>query len=331
MYKLSDIFGNKNTIEKMISAVKRKKLSHSYLITGSPGTGKTLLANIFAKMIQCESETESLPCLLCSSCKSFDTENHPDIIYVVPTKKKVIGIDDIREQIISKALTKPYKYNYKIFIIENADTLSEQAQNALLKTLEEPPHYVIFIMTAVSAKSMLPTVLSRSVILKTQEICSADISAFLCSKLSIDKEKADFYGEYARGSIGEALKIASSEDFVSMRQVIFDIISSAKNSSPAEFTEHAKTLEKYKASPEFLDIFIMYYRDLMVIKLTGNTHNIIQKDKAEFLLEEAKKETSQNISDKLEAVLNAKKELSANANFILCMEVMLIKIKEKTI
>ena len=330
MYRPSEIFGNKSTIEKMSSAVKSGQISHSYIITGSPGTGKTLLANIFAKMLQCEDMSGPLPCLKCSSCNVFDSGNHPDVIYVLPAKKKAIGIDDIREQVLSKTITKPYKYSRKIFIIENADTLSAEAQNSLLKTLEEPPEYVVFIMTALSSKALLPTVLSRSVILKTEELHAEDISRYLSEKLGVPAHKAAFYGEYARGSIGEAIKLSSSEEFSEMHSLVFDILASARTADMTTFTNNVSLLEKYRHNPEFLDIFTAFYRDLMVIKLIGNTDHIIQKDKADFLLAEAKKETSQNISDKLEAVLKAKKELSSNVNFSLCVELMLMKIKEKT-
>ncbi|MBQ2678670.1 MAG: DNA polymerase III subunit [Firmicutes bacterium] len=330
MYSLSDIFGNRNTIEKMSSAVKSGQISHSYIITGSPGTGKTLLANIFAKMIQCEDKSGSIPCLHCSSCNVFDSGNHPDVIYVVPTKRKAVGIDDIRTQVLVKAATKPYKYSRKVFIIENADTLTAEAQNSLLKTLEEPPEYVVFIMTAVSARALLPTVLSRSVILKTEELPAKEISKYLAEKLGIPEDKASFYGEYARGSIGEAVKLSSSEEFSEMHRLVFDILASARTSDITTFTGNVSLLEKYKQNPEFLDIFTLFYRDLMIIKLIGNTDYIIQKDKADFLTAEARKETSQNISDKLEAVLKAKKELASNVNFNLCVELMLMKIKEKT-
>ena len=331
MYRLSDIFGNRNTIEKMSSAVKSGQISHSYIISGSAGTGKTLLANIFAKMIQCEDKSGEIPCLHCSSCSVFDSGNHPDVIYVVPTKRKVIGIDDIRDQVLLKTITKPYKYSRKVFIIENADTLSAEAQNALLKTLEEPPEYVVFILTALSEKALLPTVLSRSVILKTEELPANEIARYLSEKTGIPADKAEFYGEYARGSIGEAIKLSSSEDFAEMHNLVFNILASARTADLTEFLNNTALLEKYKQNPEFLDIFTLYYRDLMIIKLIGDTKHIIQKDKADFLSAEAAKETPQNISDKLEAVLKAKKELSSNVNFNLCIEVMLMKIKEKTI
>ncbi|MEI3523193.1 MAG: hypothetical protein V8Q36_03205 [Anaerotignum sp.] len=132
----------------------RGTVSHAYLLTGSSGSGKRLIADTFAKTLQCEAGGTE-PCGHCRSCSAFDSGNHPDIVYVRPAKK-TLGVDDVREQILEDVSLKQYRYRYKIYIVEQADTMTVQAQNALLKTLEEPPAYAVFLLLAENQTAFLP-------------------------------------------------------------------------------------------------------------------------------------------------------------------------------
>ena len=159
MYTFREIWGNSALVRHLQTAAAGGRVSHAYLFTGGAGAGKRMFANTFAKALQCEGAGER-PCCTCASCTAFDSGNHPDVIYV-RTEKKSIGVDEIREQILETVNLKPYRFACKIYIMENADTMTVQAQNALLKTLEEPPVYARFLLLAERAEAFLPTILSR--------------------------------------------------------------------------------------------------------------------------------------------------------------------------
>ena len=136
-------------------------MSHAQILVGEADSVRAL-ANTLAKGMNCiETNNPEIPCGQCISCRVFETGNHPDTFYVVKTKQSSIGVDDVREQIIEPMATKPYGYNYKVFIVDKAETLTPAAQSALLKTIEEPAPCGFFLFLAPNEYSFLPTVLSR--------------------------------------------------------------------------------------------------------------------------------------------------------------------------
>ncbi|MCL2604530.1 MAG: hypothetical protein FWD90_08620 [Defluviitaleaceae bacterium] len=138
-----------------------KHVSHAYVIEGDQSES----VNAFAKTLNCLEEGETA-CGGCISCRVFDSGNHPDTLYVVGTKSSSIGVDDVRSQVVTQMATKPFYYKYKVFIIDKAETLTPAAQNALLKTIEEPASYGVFLLLTNQIEAMLDTVLSRCVVIK---------------------------------------------------------------------------------------------------------------------------------------------------------------------
>ena len=170
---------------------------HTFIYTGKLNSFEH--ARSFARGLNCiEGKNVSAynvsSCGKCMSCITFESNNNPDVFYVTPTKTKTIGVDDVRAQIITPMSSKPFKYKYKIFITENAELLTPQAQNALLKTIEEPMPYGIFLFAVKDTYSFLPTVLSRAAIVKTDEAGEPDakvksLAADILNKVS----KANVY------------------------------------------------------------------------------------------------------------------------------------------
>ena len=156
MVGFNNIIGHDEIIRHMKNAIKTGKVSHSYILTGEPGSGKKLMAGTFAMTLQCEAGGEE-PCQKCDSCKKAMGKNHPDIIMVSHEKPGVITIDEIREQVIHDVSVKPYCSPYKIYIVPDAHMMNPQAQNALLKTIEEPPEYAV-IMPVSYTHLTLPTI-----------------------------------------------------------------------------------------------------------------------------------------------------------------------------
>jgi hypothetical protein len=173
-----------------------KHISHAYIIEGE--TGLLEAAITFAKTLNCLEKGES-PCGGCISCRVFESGNHPDTLYVTGTKKASIGVEDVREQVVKQMATKPFFYTYKVFIIDKAETLTPAAQNALLKTIEEPAPFGVFLLLTTQIEAMLPTVLSRCVVVKNfdrMEKIDADIQT-LASEILETAHKQDILGAMA--------------------------------------------------------------------------------------------------------------------------------------
>ena len=147
MGSFKDVVGHKDIIKYIGNAVMEDRVSHAYILNGERGSGKKMLASLFAMTLLCEKHRPD-PCNECHSCIQAESGNHPDIIRVTHEKPNTISVDDIREQVNNTIDIKPYQGLYKIYIIPEADRMTAQAQNALLKTIEEPPKYaVIFLLT----------------------------------------------------------------------------------------------------------------------------------------------------------------------------------------
>ena len=193
------------------------KVSHAYLFGGESGSGKKMMASLFAMTLQCEKHGVE-PCMECPSCKKAQSQNHPDIIYVKHEKPNTISIDEIREQLINDVMIKPYSSPYKIYIIDEAQKLTLQAQNALLKILEEPPDYGVFLILSTNAERLLPTIRSRCAELQLGPVAQDEALPFLRQNAP-DKPDGVLRAAYLRagGFLGQALTLlqdAEDEPFV---------------------------------------------------------------------------------------------------------------------
>ena len=142
-----EIVGHEQIVTHLKSAMKLGKVSHAYILSGEKGCGKKLLADVFAETLQCE-KGGTEPCGSCHSCVQARSGNHPDIIHLMHEKPNSISVDDVRQQIVNDVLVKPYSGKYKIYIVPDAEKMTAAAQNALLKTIEEPPAYAVILLLA---------------------------------------------------------------------------------------------------------------------------------------------------------------------------------------
>jgi len=302
---VAGMIGNERIAGRVKSAVGSGRVSHAYIFDGPSGIGKTTAANFFAKSLQCprpDMSSRAIYCGTCPSCRSFDGGNHPDVFYPVPTKTKFLGVDDVREQVVAAARVKPYAYPYKIYILENADATSAAAQNALLKILEDPPEYCVFMLLANSSAAFLPTVISRCVLMRLVPLPEETLRLELEKRGTPD---ADIYAAHAQGLLGRALKLAGSENFRVMRDEMTGLADGIERMELDRVFAQFSTLEKYKSQiQDALEILLLYYRD----RLTADT-GAVSKRLADF-----------------DAIVQAKDALRHNANFQLAMEVLLIKL-----
>ena len=217
MGSFKDVVGHKDILKYISSAVENNRVSHAYILNGERGSGKRMLANLFATTLLCESGN-SEPCGKCHSCRQAESGNHPDIIRVTHEKPNSISVDDIRTQVNNTVDIKPYQGPYKVYIIPQADLMTPQAQNAILKTIEEPPAYAVILLLTENAEILLPTIRSRCVMLKLRNIKDQLIKKYLMEQMEIPDYKADVCVAFAQGNMGRAIMLATSEHFNEIKE-----------------------------------------------------------------------------------------------------------------
>lgn len=330
MSGFKDIIGHEQVIEHLQNAVRMDKVSHAYIISGDKGTGKNLLANMFAMTLQCE-EGKDEPCLKCSSCKRALSKNHPDIISIVHEKPNSIGVEDIREQLVGDIQVKPYSSPYKIYIIKDAEKLTIQAQNALLKTIEEPPAYGIIMMLTTNADAFLPTILSRCMTLHLKVVPDNMVRGYLMDKYQIPDYQAKISAAFAQGNIGKAIRLATSDKFQEIKNEALLLLKHAKEMELHELIEAVKQISEYKLEIEdYLDLLMIWYRDVLLFKATNDPTDLVFKDEVRDIRAQAKSAGYEGIELILEALDKAKARLRANVNFDLTMELLFLTIKENS-
>lgn len=330
MSGFKDVVGHRNIIEYIGNAVTSDTVSHAYILNGQKGSGKKLLANLFAMSIQCENRQEDGDaCCKCRSCKQAMSGNQPDIIRVTHDKTKTISVDDIREQVNNDIVIKPYSSKYKIYIIPDADMMSVQAQNALLKTIEEPPEYAVIMLLAENADMLLPTIRSRCVMLKLRNIKDQLVKKYLVEQLDIPEYKADICVAFAQGNMGKAISLANSEYFNEIRSSAVNLLIRIDSMQPDELEEAVKECVEYKLGIEdYLDIIAAWYRDVLIYKATKCVDRVAFSDQIKYIKERAEKSSYEGIEVILNGIEKAKARLKANVNFELVMELLLLVIKE---
>lgn len=328
MSGFDSIVGHREIIEHLQNAIKTDKVSHAYIFNGETGCGKKLIATMFAATLQCEEQGID-PCLKCASCKRELGKNHPDIINVVHEKPGSIGIDEIREQITSDVEIKPYYGPYKIYIISDAHLLTLQAQNALLKTIEEPPRYAIILLLTNNADALLPTITSRCVILTFKAVGDSLVKNYLMEKLRIPDYQADVDAALAQGNIGRAEKIATSQAYSELSENALQILKHGNEMELFELVEVIKELTHDKQSVyDYLDLFLVWFRDVLLFKATREVDSLVYKHELNDIKERARSSSYEGLEKILEAIEKAKVRLQANVNFDLVMELLFLTIRE---
>lgn len=328
MTSFKDVVGHKDIIRYLQSVVKEDKVSHAYIMNGEKGSGKKMLAKLFAMTLLCEKGGAD-PCTSCHSCIQAESDNHPDIITVSHEKPNSIGVDDIREQVNNTIDIKPYQSHYKIYIIPQADMMTVQAQNALLKTIEEPPHYAVIILLTENAEMLLPTINSRCVMLKLRNIKDTLIRKYLMEKFEVPDYKADICTAFAQGNVGKAIMLANSEHFNEIREEAVHLMQHVHDMEISEIVQAVTRASVYKLEiTDYLDIIMIWYRDVLLYKATKDADRVVLRDQINYMKEQAKKSSYEGIELILESLEKAKARLKANVNFDLVMELLFLTIKE---
>lgn len=319
----SQIIGHEKIIESLNKSIEDGNINHSYLFEGDEGLGKKMMAISFAKTLLCK-EQKKEPCNICSSCVKFDRGNHPDFKTIKP-EKGVIKKGDV-EALIKSVATAPFESKKKVFIIDDCHNMNREAMNSLLKTLEEPPEYIIIILITSNANNLLPTILSRLINIKFYPIKTKKIVKFLMANYNKMENEAEFIANFTKGSIGKAIMLSSSEEFFQKRNEIINLIDNLLLGDKIKALTSIDFFNDNKEDiDEVLDIILFWFRDLLIYKSIGDNNLIINKDKIEFLSKESFMDFNK-INDIIDRVQLTKEDLKRNINFQLSIETMLLNI-----
>lgn len=327
MKAFEKIIGNEDAKNYFKKAVEEKQLSHSYIFEGAYGVGKNTFALELAKFILCEEKEGDKPCNECKSCSMINASTHPDVIHI-EKDTKITKVETIRENIVREMDIKPYQSDYKIIIVKAADSMSIQGQNAMLKTIEEPPSYGIIILVCENLASLLPTIKSRCIVVRFNPIDKEQMRRYLQSK-GINGIQQEVFEQISNGSIGVINDILQDETYLEIRKQSINYLSRLEKAQIMEIYEIVKEITDDKENIErLLEFWLLWYRDIAVVKAT-NSSNLYYKDYQQQLLDMSSKLTYNKVSQNIEFIKKAILDIRQNIYSTFVIENLLLKLKER--
>ncbi|MBQ7535933.1 MAG: DNA polymerase III subunit delta' [Stomatobaculum sp.] len=328
MLNFSDILGQDAVKRHFTAAVVSDRVSHAYMLTGEAGMGKSALAGAFAAMLLCERDPLH-PCGVCHACRQVSADTHPDLIRVTHEKPNSISVEEVRRQICAEAVIRPFSGKKRIFIVPEAEKMTPQAQNALLKTIEEPPEYVVILLLTESEEALLETIRSRCVKLKMRPVPEQILRKALQSREDISEETIPLAVSFARGVPGKALEMAQSEEFRQRCALYRRTMEQLPGGSVSSMLEAAVSIrEADPGMEEFFSYVRMYCRDLLVLKKDRREKNLIFSEQAETLTRAAGEMTLRGAGRILDELEQTEDRLRANVSGELALEMLLEEIRE---
>ena len=231
---------------------------------------------------------------------------------------------------IHDVAVKPYCSPHKIYIIPDAEMMTVQAQNALLKTIEEPPEYAVIILLTSNIDALLPTIQSRCIRLDLKVVDDSLVKKYLMERLHVPDYQAEIDASFAQGSIGRAKDAATSEEFSAMTENALKILKYVNTMEVYELADEINSLSGEKQNiGDYLDIFQFWFRDVLMFKATQEVDNLVFKQEINYIKEQASQRSYENLEKILEALEKTKVRLRANVNFELALELLFLTIRER--
>lgn len=325
MELFQDIRGHEDIKKYFKKAIQTDKISHSYIFEGPKGVGKKMMAMSLAKALLCQGEDR--PCGKCKACTLVEAGTHPDIIKV-DKDTRTTKIDTIREQVVKNMDIKPYQGPYKIIIVTEADTVTIEGQNAMLKTIEEPPSYGMIILITENLAKLLPTIKSRCIQLRFNPLNQTQIMEYL-QGYPISEVQKEIYAQFAEGSIGTAKKLIEDEDFLEERRTSINYLLDLQKADLMQMYNIQKSIcEDKEFISSLLEFWLLWYRDLAILKATGEG-NLYYLDYKTHLLDMASKLTYNTIDRHIKLIKDATMQINQNIYPTFVIENLLLKIKER--
>lgn len=322
------IIGQQDIIFNLKKSIENGRVGHAYIFNGPAGIGKKTVARAFAGILLCGNSKRSAACGKCVSCRLYKEGSNPDFM-VIEAPGTSIGVDAIRqmqEDIIKKPLYSPKK----VYLISEAEKMTVQAQNCLLKTLEEPPGYAVIILTTTGYDALLETLRSRSVRYDFRKNSEKEVREALIRNFGTSPANTDFIVSYSAGIIGKALELAGTDGFSELRDNAIDFLFKIRKPRLYSVFEIYHFFEENKSRLEtILDIMLTVYRDMLVLRKTGNEYLLINSDKKDIILDNIHDFSAEKLLTDINTLETARKNIRQNANFQLSIEVMLMELQEE--
>jgi len=376
MHSFANLIDKRQIKTHIETVVKNNKPAHAYIISGEEGAGKKYTAKLFAKALLCEKlnkdksqisffdndeneDTESGEfevCCNCTACMQIEADTHADVKIIYPSKTMTIGVDDIREQIVTDIDLKPFSASRKIYIVPNAHEMTIQSQNALLKTLEEPPEYAIIFLLSNNNGMFLDTIMSRCIELPIFPVPEKIIRNYLTNDMGLTEYNAFIAASFCAGNIGKAIKISMDNVFEERLNKTTKLFYETINTGNEDY--YKKTIGEIKSEvdeilllsadddegkktkkdeknvliknsiPEFFDILLYIIRDIAIYKSSGDENKLILKNQRDTIVEIAKGigfDKITKIKNKLDVTKN---RIHANIKYDIVLEMFWMDIKE---
>jgi DNA polymerase-3 subunit delta' len=322
-----DMLGHEWAVELLQGHVARSEVRHAYLFSGSQGVGRRTLALRLAQALNCPQPPEpGIPCLQCRTCRQIDRMEHPDLAVVAAEQVGgTLKVDQVRELQHSLSLA-PYAARYRVAILLRFEEAHISAANALLKTLEEPPQQVVLILTAESAESLLPTIVSRCEVLRLRPLALQEVSQGLQERWGIASEESRLLAHIAGGRPGYALRLHQNPELLELRKAWLDDHTRMLGASRVERFAYAEALAKDRnVLGSALQVWASLWRDVM-IQASGAAAPIANLDRSEEVGDLAERYGLDGARQTL-AVLNRTLDLlGRNANARLASEVLMLDL-----
>lgn len=326
MYRYSEALCQERIINYLKKIRSTKSISHAYIIQDEFSENAKTIAYAFAMSLHCQKGGVEA-CYDCHACKQILKNNHPDLIYVEAQNQKSISVGDIREKVNDTVEIKPYSSLYKVYIIDKADSMTVQAQNALLKTMEEPPEYAVIILIAQSLDRFLPTIKSRCIKLHISLISNRVILEKLRS-LGIDSELSKSLASFSRGNLAKALTF-SKEENINIYKENINILTNISSSNSIELYDYAELINTRENKMDFMDFCLMWYRDIVLLSVNKNAENIIFKSEYRTLRKLTSVYSFSDLENITDSINHAIEELSSNVNSKYVIKLMLMQCAKK--
>ena len=326
------VIGQDKILALFQRSLKEGNIAHAYLFVGPRHVGKRTLALDLAQALNCD--VLEPPCGQCRSCLRIAASKHADVISLGLDSKAEIGIDDIKE-LQRIANLPPYEGKYKVFIIDDAEYMSNEATNSLLKILEEPPSGVIWLLLVTEERRLLPTVISRCQRLELKPMPLKQTLQILTQRYKVAPDKAELLARVSHGCFGWALSAVSNEELLKQRCLRIAKLSSLLTANLEQRFAYAQELaaqfsQERRAITDIMGTWLYWWHDLMLIR--SNCKNDIDNIDYETTLEkQAEMLTLGEIKDFLNNLRLINEEIFKNVNPRLAFEWLMLNLPQKEV
>ncbi len=321
------VIGQDRIISLLDYSLRINAVAHAYLLVGPQHVGKGTLALDLARALNCDGPER--PCGICRSCRRILDGKHADVAITGLDSGIEIGIDDIRG-LQRMANLPPYEGKFKVFIIDDAECLSTEAANALLKILEEPPQGVVWVLLAAEEDRLLPTVVSRCQRLELRPLSAAQVQQALINSYQIEPDRANLLSQLCHGCLGRAVAALSGDDMLERRSQgvtqLFSLLTAGLAHRFAYAQELAGELsQNRRAGPEIMEVWLDWWRDLLLVK-AGCWDDVINTEHTTALEEQAHWLELTDIRGFLRRLGRLQQEVSTNVNPRLALESLMLDL-----